>query len=133
MNWSIIGPSKRVSSPKAKLNWQIIGPKQEQELTIEELESLLAPKPVAYAYKFAGDCPPCNDLERNKHELPVDLVWKPAPGWVQSAPTLHWQGKDGRWYQFAFRRGRGRPEFSAAWRRTQRVKPPSVNTGRGSS
>lgn len=57
------------------------------------------PKPVVYVYGAPPGmfCHACDQLARHAGQLPYALQWQRAPVWVQSFPTLHWQGANGAW------------------------------------
>ncbi len=113
LSWQIVGtpevsvpepplpPSPEVTAP-ASLSFQLIGHPMP-----DAAPAYVAPvipevqKPKVFAYKPADfKCPGCDKLKMEADLLPVDLEWKSAPDWVKSYPTLHWQGIDGKWYQY---------------------------------
>jgi len=117
IRWQIVGPPAISPSvlPSPVLDFQILGNKA----TAPECDcdgivpcscgpdckcktsATSRQKPVVFAYKdFNLVCPGCVRLSAMEDKLPVKLVWKPAPSWVQSYPSLHWQGADAKWYQY---------------------------------
>jgi len=137
LNFQIIGELPQAKQSRATLqplNFTIIG-----ETPCDQPADLKAVdhRPFVFAYKdFNIICPGCVRLDGMEDELPFRLEWKQAPAWVRSYPTLHWQGSDGRWYQYRWgMRDDDLAEFSRVWRATQgpeaAVAGPSRRSGGG--
>lgn len=55
-------------------------------------------RPVMFAYGMSnGACPACEKVKRIQHELPIHIMWRPAPSWVSLYPTFHWQAPSKKW------------------------------------
>ncbi len=127
LEWRIVGPASRQVAEEEPLTFSIVGPcrcREGGECTCGldcRCKTVAQSKPVAFAYKdFNLICPGCVQLSDDAEELPVQLQWKPAPAWVRSYPTLHWQGVDGGWYQYQW--GRAADDvngFRRMWEATQ--------------
>lgn len=71
------------------LNFTVLGPRTGREPA--------RPLVIVYPAPAGIACEPCRQLARHAAELPYAFEWRPAPEWVESFPTLHWQAADGRW------------------------------------
>ena len=72
-------------------------------------------RPVVRVYSCAN-CPACEQLHADAKaaDFPAELQEIPvAPAWITAYPTLHWQGRNGHWYQHVG--WRGRRDFQAVF------------------
>jgi len=128
LQWQMVGPTTTQQSQA--LSFKIVGPcdcpctlggecRCGADCDCRRAAAPSQAKPVVYAYKFPGlRCPACVQLKQVEPKLPVRLVWRDAPQWVHSAPTLHWQAADGRWLKFVFGVHGDRAAFVRQWQLT---------------
>jgi len=128
ISWRVVGDDAATTlNSEEPISWAVVGQcdcRAGGECTCGlncSCRPTTAAKPVVFAYKdFNLICPGCIRLDQQAAELPVQLRWKQAPAWVQSYPTLHWQGENGQWYQYRWgRHVDDETAFRRAWESTR--------------